>query len=67
MSATTSFKYDDMMLPEAIRMEGRLHDQIDEFDSFPIGTVADWEIALVQTLLIEVQDRIAHLTSLLTF
>lgn len=57
----------DMMLPEAIELESRMHDDLEELDGWGDHPIAVNNRYFLQTVLTEVQDRIAHLTSLLTF
>lgn len=56
----------DMMIPEAIKLESQLHDDLEYLVTHPYRDTRQEQLQ-VRTLLIEVQDRIAHLTSLLTF
>ncbi len=53
-------QYEDMMLPEALRLEARIHEDLD-------GVINDADRDVLQTWLTGVEDRIGHLTSLLVF
>lgn len=56
----------DLMLPEAIELESQLHDDLEELSRMSSPDAVRDQL-FVQRLLTQVQDRIAHLTSLLTF
>lgn len=66
MSTTTSVEYNDMTLPEAIQMQDQLHDDLEELSLFSSPDSAKDRL-YVRNLLTQVQERIAQLTSLLTF
>lgn len=66
MSTTTSVEYNDMTLPEAIHLEEQLYEDLNYLIDHPYCNTAPQREQL-QTVLTQVQDRIAHLTSLLTF
>lgn len=66
MSITTPVEYEDLMLPEALRLEERIHDDLEDLDGDE-SLVAVFDRYVLRTWLTVVQDRIAYLTSLLTF
>ncbi|RIR93171.1 hypothetical protein [Mycobacteroides abscessus] len=55
-----------MMLPEAIKLETRIYDDLEDLDGDQ-SPIAVNNRYFLQTLLTQVQERIGHLTSLLTF
>lgn len=59
-------QYEDMMLPEAIQLEERISDELEDLAANESPIAANNRYVL-RTWLIGVQDRIGHLTSLLTF
>ena len=69
MYATTPVdqkEYEDMMLPEALHLEACIHDDLEDLDGDE-SFVAVNNRYVLRTWLTGVQDRMAHLTSLLTF
>ncbi|MFT9575668.1 hypothetical protein [Mycobacteroides abscessus] len=66
MSITTSVEYEDLMLPEAIKLETRIYDDLEDLDGDQLPIAVNNRYFL-QTLLTQVQERIGHLTTLLTF
>lgn len=66
MSVIAPTTHKHMMLPEAIQLEERIHADLGDLDGDESPLAANNRYFL-QTLLTEVQDRIAHFTSLLTF
>lgn len=66
MSVIAPTTHKHMMLPEAIQLEERIHADLEDLDGDESPLAANNRYFL-QTLLTQVQDRIAHLTSLLTF
>lgn len=66
MSITAYVEYKDMMLPDVLRHEGRIYDRLEELDGDE-SPIAVNNRYFLQTVLTQVQDRIAHFTSLLTF
>ncbi|MBN7403224.1 Uncharacterised protein [Mycobacteroides abscessus subsp. abscessus] len=66
MSITTPVEYEDLMLPEAIKLETRIYDDLEDLDGDQ-SPIAVNNRYFLQTLLTQVQERIGHLTALLTF
>lgn len=66
MSITTPVEYEDLMLPEAIKLETRIYDDLEDLDGDRLPIAVNNRYFL-QTLLTQVQDRIGHLTSMLVF
>ncbi|EUA84261.1 hypothetical protein I541_1051 [Mycobacteroides abscessus] len=54
------------MLPEAIKLETRIYDDLEDLDGDQ-SPIAVNNRYFLQTLLTQVQERIGHLTALLTF
>ncbi|WJJ56655.1 hypothetical protein PROPHIBWHA1_40 [Mycobacterium phage prophiBWHA-1] len=66
MPITTPVEYKDLMLPEAIKLETRIYDDLEDLDGDQ-SPIAVNNRHFLQTLLTQVQERIGHLTTLLTF
>lgn len=62
MSITTPVEYEGLMLPEAFQLQERMSEYLHN-DTVRRAVEPDW----VEDDLVAVEDRIAHLTSLLTF
>lgn len=59
-------QYEDMMLPEALHLESCIQDDLEDLDGDQ-SPIAVNNRCFLQTLLTQVQERIGHLTTLLTF
>lgn len=66
MSIIGTPSIEDMTLPESIELQDQLHEDLEELSRLSSPDAVKDQL-FVRNLLIEVQDRIGHLTSLLVF